>query len=352
MVSTVTKGRGSTLDLNILRDYTYQNIHVYYSKSSSNPLKSMKIRGGRYNVLKRLISKKKLHFDVIHAHFGASGEYYGVRLKALFNVPLITFFYGSDAYLNTVNANSYLNLSKHGDLFVVLSNHMKEKLIQLGFPTEKIAIVRIGVDCKKFDFSITKNSDNSQINLLLIANFVEKKGILDAINAFAIASKKVQNLFFTIVGDGPLKEDIQNLILTSGLTEKIQILDNIHSPNPRGMVLEELEKADIFILPSKTASNGDCEGTPVVLMEASASGLPCITTKHSGNPEVVIHGKTGLISPEGDIQSLANSIIELSLDNEKRTEFGSNARNFIFEKYNKINQRKNLLELYEKIFSS
>ena len=175
VISTVTKGRNSNLNLNILQDYSQQNLHVYYSKSTSNPLKSMKIRGGRYKVLKRLVKKKKIQFDLIHAHFGVSGEYYGVKLKKEFNVPLVTSFYGSDVYLNTINANYYANLSKNGDLFIVLSNHMKEKLIQLGFPSDKIFISRIGVDCQKFNFDRSKKISDNVLNLLLIANFVEKK---------------------------------------------------------------------------------------------------------------------------------------------------------------------------------
>ena len=143
---------------------------------------------------------------------------------------------------------------------------------------------------------------------------------------------------------------INELIETNKLSEKITMLDNLNSSNPRGMVLNELKNADIFILPSKTASNGDCEGTPVVLMEASASGIPCITTRHSGNPEVIIHEKTGLVCEEGAIENLAKAIIELATNQEKRMEFGKNARLFMLENYNNQIQRENLLEIYKKAF--
>jgi len=68
------------------------------------------------------------------------------------------------------------------------------------------------------------------------------------------------------------------------------------------------KECHIFILHSVTASNGDMEGTPVVLMEAQACGLPVISTYHSGVPEVVIDGKSGFLVPEKDIQALVEKI--------------------------------------------
>ena len=344
--STITKGLKSTIDLKKFNDYSIENVKVYFAKSSINPMKSMKLRGGRYNVIKRMIKKKKINFDFIHAHYGGTGLNFGVKLKNEFNVPLITSFYGFDAYFSPIQSINYNPLIENGDLFIVLSNHMKEKLIELGFPKDKIYINRIGIDCEKFNFVEKSLVPEKTTNLLSIALFVEQKGIFDAINAFRKAVEKNSNIRFTIVGDGPLKDEILNLINQLNLSDKIEIIDNIHSPNPRQIVMDELKKADIFMLPSKIASNGNSEGTPVALMEASAVGLPCITTQHSGNPEVIIHKKTGLVCEEGNIDQLSDAIIELAGDYNERIELGKNGREFILENYNNKIQGKKLLEIY------
>ena len=111
--------------------------------------------------------------------------------------------------------------------------------------------------------------------------------------------------------------------------------------------LKIYQEARIFVLPSVTASKGDEEGTPVVLMEAQATGLPVISTFHSGIPEVVIHGKSGFLVPEKDVDALAERLEYLIEHPEIWPEMGKEGRKFVEKKYDikKLNQQ--LVEIYQ-----
>ncbi|MBA7689291.1 GDP-mannose-dependent alpha-(1-6)-phosphatidylinositol monomannoside mannosyltransferase [subsurface metagenome] len=114
-------------------------------------------------------------------------------------------------------------------------------------------------------------------------------------------------------------------------------------------ILKLYQQAHIFVLPSVTASNGDQEGIPVVLMEAQAVGLPIISTYHSGIPEVIMDGKSGFLVPEKDVNALADRLDYLIEHPEIWSEMGRCGRNFVEEKYDikKLNQQ--LVEIYQNL---
>lgn len=195
------------------------------------------------------------------------------------------------------------------------------------------------------------NSDENKdlIKILLVAVFRPKKGIFDTIKAFAEVSKEIKNIHLDLVGRGMLEDQIKDYITSLELTNKVTITDNQSKPNPRQLVLNFMQNCDIFILPSITSPNGDSEGTPVVLMEASACGNPCITTLHSGNPEVVLHNKTGIVVSEGDVDGLMKCLKELILNKDLRKEFGLNARKHIQNEFNSSISSEKLKRIYKDI---
>ncbi len=112
------------------------------------------------------------------------------------------------------------------------------------------------------------------------------------------------------------------------------------------------QKAHIFILPSITADNGDQEGIPVVLMEAQATGLPIISTYHTGIPEVVVDGKSGFLVPEKNVDALAEKLEYLIEHPEIWPNMGQYGRKFVEEHYdiNKLNQK--LVEIHQNLIDS
>lgn len=289
----------------------------------------------------------KNFYDIIHCHFGPNGNL-GVLLKDLRIIEgkIVTSFYGFDvsSYIKD-NEDVYQDLFKKGDLFIALSNQMKKKLIDLGC-TEKLVIKHpLGIDPQKFIFRKRKLKSENPIRILTIARLTEKKGLEYSIKAFAKATKR--KIEYIIVGDGPLRDELENLI--SELQIKTKVI--LKGWKDRDEIRNLCDKSTIFMLASVTAESGDQEGTPTVLLEAMASGLPIISTLHAGIPEQVRNGKSGFLVPERDIDAIAERLNYLIEHPEIWQKMGKTGRKFIEENYNidKLNDRlvgiyQNLLE--------
>jgi colanic acid/amylovoran biosynthesis glycosyltransferase len=223
-------------------------------------------------------------YDIVHTHF-ATKSIIGAQLKeiGIMKGKLVSTFYGYDitGFIEKNGKEVYVLLFREADLIIVIVEKWKKKLIDLGCTPEKIITHRIGVAPEKFR-NIGKQNDSS-IRILSIGRFVEKKGFGEGIRAFAKVNRKNQNIVYEIIGEGPLKNKLKKLTKELGVEEKIHFL----GPRNQNEVIEIIKKTDIFLAPSITARNGDQEGTPVVLMEAMAGGLPVVSTYHGGIPELV-----------------------------------------------------------------
>jgi colanic acid/amylovoran biosynthesis glycosyltransferase len=294
-------------------------------------------------------SSKCFNFNLIHAHFGHAGIA-AINLKRTKKIPLITSFYGFDLGSDKLPLKEkYRDLAKAGDLFLALSSDMRSDLLELGFDKNRILIHHLGVDLKEFcPKSISKEKQLNTFTFLLVASFVEKKGIHFAIEAFkhisnSPAFKAVQ---LRIVGDGPYKNNLYKL--ARGFNN-IVFVNNFEAPNPRLLVQQEMQNCDVFILPSITLSNGEKEGTPVVLMEAQASGKPCISTYHAGIPEVVIHNNTGILVKEKSVKELVEAMSAFLNNNFLVKEMGNRAIDHINYNFNSQTQNLRLSELFNSI---
>lgn len=291
---------------------------------------------------------KEQKYDIIHCHFGPSGSL-GVLLYEIGAVKgkIITTFHGYDmsSFIVSNGNNVYKKLFFNGDLFLPISDYWKRKLIRLGCNEKKIIVHRMGINLEKFKFSERRKQSGEPIKILTIGRLVEKKGHEYAIQAIAKIIKKYKNIEYIIAGDGPFRSKLEDLISELGIESYIKFLGAVE-PNE---VLKLYQQAHIFTLPSITARNGDQEGIPVVLMEAQATGLPIISTYHTGIPEVVVDGKSGFLVPERDVDALAERLEYLIEHPEIWPEMGKAGRKFVEEHYdiNKLNNR--LVEIYQKL---
>ena len=287
-------------------------------------------------------------YDIVHCHFGPSGLF-GILLKSVGVIKgkLITSFHAYDltSYIYQKNKNIYKNLFEIGDLFQPVSDYWKKELIKLGCKKNKISIHRMGIDVSKFSFSTMRYNDLSKIRFLSVNRLVEKKGIEYGIKAFARILEKYPNAEYCIVGDGPLKDDLLNLIETSNVKNSISVLGWMQQHD----ILDLMDRCTILLAPSITDSNGEKEGIPVVLMEAMAKGLAVISTFHSGIPELVIDNKTGLLVAEKDVDGLVNKMEYLISNPDKIKKMAIEARKVV-EKHYKIQKlNKILLRTYQEM---
>jgi colanic acid/amylovoran/stewartan biosynthesis glycosyltransferase WcaL/AmsK/CpsK len=289
-------------------------------------------------------------YDIVHCHFGPNGNI-GVLLKDVGAITgkVITTFHGADisSYIKKRGDHVYEKLFRTGDLFLPISNHWKEKLIKLGSPLETTIVHRMGIDVRRFNFARNKVLINGKVSILTVARLVEKKGVEYGIRALAKLIKRFPNVEYNIAGDGPLYKNLNIMIDNLNLKNNINLLGWKNQDE----ISDLMECSNILLAPSVTGKDGDQEGIPVVLMEAMARGLPVISTFHSGIPELVLHGETGLLAQERDIEALVQNLESLIVHSELREHLRQRARKYVENHYdiNKLNVR--LIEIYEQILN-
>jgi colanic acid/amylovoran biosynthesis glycosyltransferase len=237
-------------------------------------------------------------------------------------IPLIAHFYGFDAYGDIMIrrfGNVYRQLFAQAAAIVVVSHDMKERLESLGANPSKVLYNPCGADLKLFHgANVSKNPP------LFIATgrFIEKKAPHLTILAFSEVVKNVPEARLVMVGDGPLFGACQHLVNGSGLRDSVKLLGT-----KRHELLPELmRQGRAFVQHSVRAGNGDAEGTPVAVLEAQASGLPVVATRHMGIVEAVVHNKTGFLVDECDVKGMAQYMLRLATDPALAGEMGQRAR--------------------------
>lgn len=286
-------------------------------------------------------------YDILHCQFGFSGPL-GLSLKEIkaFTGKLVISFRGVDITENLINSPGfYDDIFAHADCLLPVSKNFRRKLIMEGCCDDKIKVHYSGVNCSRFKFRERTRKDGEITQIVTVGRLVEKKGIAYAIRAIALALQSGRKLHYTIIGDGILRKDLQNL------TELLRVDKSvtIEGWKTSDEVIACLEKAHILLAPSITSKSGDCEGIPNASKEAMAMGLPVLSTYHSGNPELIEDGVSGFLVPERDVYALAAKL-EYLIDNPGVwPEIGKKGRKVIEDKFeiNKLND--GLIETYYRL---
>jgi len=177
-----------------------------------------------------------------------------------------------------------------------------------------------------------------------VGRLVEKKGHEYSIRAIEKLVNCNFNVQLIIAGDGPLKNDLQNLVATLGIERNIQFCGSlVHS-----QIADLYRNSHIFILPSITADDGDMEGIPVVLMEAMAAGLPVVSTYHSGIPELIKDGQTGFLVPQKRVDVLADKLQYLVTHPETWPKMGTAGREYVQKNYDIKTLNQKLVQIYHR----
>jgi colanic acid/amylovoran biosynthesis glycosyltransferase len=161
-------------------------------------------------------------------------------------------------------------------------------------------------------------SDAAQPVLLLsVGRRVEKKGFDDLLAALARLPRGL-HWRFVHVGGGPMGDALKALAAKLGVADRCEW----RGAQPIDAVLEAMRRADLFVLPSKIAGDGDRDGLPNVLMEAQGQRLPVVSTNVSAIPELIEHGANGLLVEPRDVPALADALASLIVDPAKRAAMG------------------------------
>jgi len=287
------------------------------------------------------------NYDVIHCQFGtvAPMALQLIQVGAL-KGKLVTSFRGHDISQNKKVANGvYDDLFKYGDLFLPVSNSLKEMVINAGCKPEKINVLHSGIDCYKFIYKERTHDRNTPVKLVTTARLVEMKGLQYAIEAIARLIKLGNNIVYYIIGDGELKEKLNQQIIQLNMSEKIILTGWLKHDE----VKKHLDDAHIFVTPSVTAHNGEKEGIPNALKEAMAMGIPVISTTHSGIPELVEDSVSGYLVQERNVEALVERITYLYEHPEIWPKLGKAGQKHVFDHFNITKLNDKLESIYKSL---
>lgn len=289
-------------------------------------------------------------YDIIHCQFGTLALMaMTMREIGAIKGKLVTSFRGYDIseFVQSNGNNVYRKLFASGDFFLTNCNYFKNRLIDLGCDRTKLVVLGSGINCQKFSYNHRTIPADGRVQIVTTGRLVEKKGIEYCIQAIAKLAKIHQNIEYKIIGDGPLKAHLQQLIDTLGVNDKVKILGWQRQQE----IVDILRQSHIFIAASVTASDGNQDAPVNTLKEAMAMGMPVIGTLHGGIPELIEDGVSGFLVPEKDVDALANKLSWLIEQPQNWAKMGQAGRNYV-EKHYEINQLNDrLVEIYQQILT-
>ncbi len=293
------------------------------------------------------------NYDIIHCQFAPMGIW-GCILRDLgiLNGKVFTSFrgYGINDLPKRVESDYYDFLIKKGDAFSANTDYTKNNAVKLGFDSTKINIIHSCIDIKDFPFKKKRYARNETLEILSVASLREVKGLQYSISAMELLKRSHPDVKFrySIVGEGPLKTELTNLIKANQLEEQVALLGY----KPQQELIHLYKKTHLFILPSITTKDGNAEAQGLVLQEAQACGIPVIGSKAGGIPEGFLPGKSGFLVEEKNAKGIHEAIIKFVDQPELITQMGVEGLKFLKDRFDVKVQTENLIKVYQKLYKS
>lgn len=253
-----------------------------------------------------------------HAHFAHSPTSVAMFSSFLSGIPFSFTAHAKDIYTSDPRQlREKIGLAK----FVVTCTDYNLKHLKQVAQGDRLAVstpihcVYHGIDMDLFsrglDLSRKIKIPAPPFQIMTVARITSKKGLPTVYKALRILKTKGIPFYHTLIGDGDERQKILSLIKSLGLKNESRWMGTL----PHEAVLKQYRKSDLFVLGSEITENGDRDGIPNVFVESMAMGVPVVGTKVSAIPELIEHGKTGLLAPPGNPEALADAMLQL-LQNE------------------------------------
>ncbi len=288
--------------------------------------------------VKRFLKKHKV--QVIMGEF-LNYSFSSFQIAQQLGIPFFGHAHGIDisqALRDSHWQKQYMNYKKAAGI-ITMSQISRTRLLELGLEPDKIHVIPYGVDVPD---SPWKKSENEIIRCLAVGRMVSKKAPIIMLEAFRQAVQECPNLRLDYIGTGELLSAVRQFIQAFNLTDKV----TLHGGKPSEVVQQFMKEADIFLQHSMTdPETGNEEGLPVSILEAMASALPVVSTKHAGIPEAVLDGKTGFLVNEGDCLNMGHKILLLAQNADLRSKMGFTAWQRAKELFTWERERDSLLRV-------
>jgi len=353
--------RGHSVDLISFHEknkgeYDYDGIKVHGFSSFFNIADMYALDAMIYlpEVLKLV---KKIKPDIIHFHHRTSNiEFAMGSIKKEANCPIVNTVHSAVGSLETFDLRDAIHFihykmiseefKKYSDMVMAVSEFNKSHLVSNGLNSEKIKVIRNGVDVLKYD-SVSREVARKKLNfgadekvLLFVGRHLPEKGLDFLIPTFNKVSKKYKNLKLVIIGDDTLTFIYKQLASSNR---------NIIFPGrvPSETLIGYYKASDIFVLPSVWH-----EPQATVLYEAMAAGLPIVATSTGGTTELINLSKAGLLVNPKSIGELTNGIEKLLNDGNMRKEFGKNGHEYVSRNHSWEKVVDQILEVYNSVLKN
>src|SRR5213594_571959 len=251
---------------------------------------------GEYQLLASLLERRGA--DLMHIYFGHTGVHLLPFIEQ-WDKPCVVSFHGADVAHKPEIKDYPAKLRRLFSAVPIVfarSQSLADRLVHLGCPPEKLRINRTGIPLNEFQFVNREPPRDGKWKVVQACRLIPKKGVATSLRAFAIFKKDYPKAELFIAGKGPLQPELEMLAGGLGIARDVHFLGFLSQPK-----LHELyANAHLFLHPSEISPNQDQEGVPNSALEAMATGLPVVATRHGGIPEAVEHGRTGFLGAEGD----------------------------------------------------
>lgn len=270
-------------------------------------------------------------FDLIHGHFGPRILQGAAWLRR--GVPMIVSTYGYDVgrlLRDRCWLERYRWAAENGATFVALAQFMENKLLEIGLPRKSVRRIHLGIDLAEHVYE--PRAAPVPPRFVFIGRFVDKKGADVLVDAMGHLTRHLHTAAtLDLIGGGPNEAELRGQVERVGMADRINFAGIV----PFAKLFDVLRDCTALVQPSVVAADGDAEGAPMVLMTAQAIGVPCITTRHSGNPETIPPAGQRFVVAERDPVGLAVAMKEMiKLSEEERRTLQNDGREWIAEHFN------------------
>jgi colanic acid/amylovoran biosynthesis glycosyltransferase len=298
---------------------------------------------GEYQTLDSLL--KRHGADLMHIYFGHTGVHLLPFIEQ-WDKPCVVSFHGADVADKPEIKDYHGKLARLFNavpLVLARSQSLADRLIQFGCPPEKLRINRTGVPLDEFPFVEREPPSDGQWKIVQACRLIPKKGVATSLRAFAIFKKDHPKAEFFLAGKGPLQPELEMLAAGLGIFKDVRFEGFLSQAE----LAKLYASSHLLLHPSETLPNQDQEGVPNSVLEAMATGLPVVATRHGGIPEAVEHGRNGFLANEEDHTGLANAMEQITRSPGLLRDMGLRARDMVAERFAQKAQINQLESFYE-----
>lgn len=257
---------------------------------------------------------RKTRAELLHIYFGHIGVHLLPLVRA-WDKPSVVSFHGADVLVD-LHKSAYrratIEMLAAVKRVLVRSDSLGRALVDLGCDRAKIDIVRAGIPLDEFAFREREIPADGAWRLLQAGRLIEKKGFPITLRAFAEFAKRYPRSTMTIAGEGPMLDQLKSLAAELKIDNRVSFTGFVRQKELRALYYS----SHLFLHPSQIGADGNQEGVPNSMLEAMATGLPVLATKHGGIPEVIENNVSGILVAEHDGAALASALIDMVQDRQ------------------------------------